>query len=244
MIKKEEFDSLLRDGFSEMGIEITETMKEQFWTYMNFLQSENRKYNLTGLDQPEEIIFRHFMDSAAIFSPVPKKNWEYVLDIGSGAGFPGMVYNILHPELPVFFLDARRKRVLFLKMLARRLDLSGSKISIVHGRAEEYAHEKTHRAKYNPVVSRAVAPLNVLCEYCLPFVKMSGLMYAYKSINYKQELAEANNAISVLGGRLVKEHVIKVPGIEKKRVILAIEKVRETPGKYPRSPGKPKKSPL
>ncbi len=245
---KNEFYNLLQQKFEKMGFReaINFEQGEQFWQYLNFLREENQHYNITGLDRPSEILSYHFLDSAAIFTDkrINRNNWKHVLDLGSGAGFPGMVYKILYPELPVFFLDSRLKRTIFLQKLVNKISLIETPYSIVHGRAEDYGSQPNYREKYNPVVSRAVAPLNILCEYDLPFVQLGGFMYAYKSQDCENEIESALDAITLLGGKIEDIIEIKVPGIEKLRKIISIKKIQKTPEKYPRRAGRPRKSPL
>lgn len=243
-MEKKDFCKQLKQGLKKLDLQISSAQLTKFWRYKNFLQRENKKYNLTAADSDEEIITRHFFDSAAVFTFLEKQTTEYVFDLGSGAGFPGMVFRILFPELPLFFLDARLKRIIFLNKLVEYLAISGENLQIRHGRAEELGSRTKYREKYNTVVSRAVAPLNILCEYCLPFIKIGGFMIAYKGDDYQNELRQARNAIEILGGEYLGNENVKIPGTEINRSYLIIRKVRQTPEKFPRRPGQPKKNPL
>ena len=243
-MKKNNFKKELKQGLMEFGLSPDSFCLDQFWIYLQFLISENKKYNLTGITEIEKIISHHFLDSAAIFIHNKYDDFEQVLDLGTGAGFPGMVYKILYPGLPVFFLDSRQKRILFLQKLYNRLSLPGEFPDMLHGRAEEYGHLNEYREKFNPVVSRAVAPLNVLCEYVLPFVRPGGFMYSYKGSDPEKEINKARAALSKLGGDLVSVQKVEVPGVDSKRNIIKIKKTSSTPTDLPRRPGRPKKSPL
>ena len=241
---KDIFFNELQSRLNEFEIKLSKEQLNRFWLFHNLLKKENKKYNLTAINKTKDIINKHFLDSAVVFSFFRKQNFKKVMDLGSGAGFPGMVYKIIFPEFPLFFLDSRMKRIIFLNKLTARLSLNKDTVKIIHGRAEEYGNKKEHREMYDPVVSRGVAPLNILCEYCMPFVEKGGLMIAYKGDSFQEELSKAGKAINELGGELVDCKRVVLPKTDIGRTIIVIKKVKRTPEKYPRRSGQPKKNPL
>ena len=243
-MNKNKFDQVVSDGFQKIDYDISNKQLQQLSCYMDFLKQENKKYNLTGLTKPKEIIYKHFLDSALIYGCKNFNESGRIIDIGTGAGFPGVVLSILFPQIKFSLVDSRLKRVLFLKKLVANLSIEEKFEDILHFRAEKLGQQKKYRENFSNAVSRAVAPLNILSEYLLPFVKKGGFIFVYKSKNYKEELDEANNAINILGGRVENVYQTKIPVLDEDRVIITIKKSESTPGKYPRANGIPKKSPL
>lgn len=232
---------LLKSGLNKWSIEIDDLKVEQFRKYVYLLIEYNEKVNLTAITEPREIVIQHFLDSLSVLTMNIFHPGMRILDVGSGAGFPGIPIKIAIPELDVVLLDASKKRVAFLNHVIGALKLD--KITAVHGRAEELGHSQ-YREAFDAVVSRAVAPLRVLCEYCIPFLRPGGFFLSYKGPGALEELEASKNAIDVLGGSFVEIRNITVPFSEKTHNIVVIRKEKRTPDRYPRSPGKPQKSPL
>ena len=244
MLKEDEI--ILIEGAYQMGIELKESQQKDFSRYLELLREENQKVNLTSLETPREIIIKHFLDSFTCLEVINQyakiKDIELV-DIGTGAGFPGLPLKIICPEkIRLFLIEAKGKKVLFLKKLIKELNLEG--IQILEGRAETWGRNSEHREKYDIAISRAVAPLNVLAEYSLPLVKIGGWFIAQKGKSYPAEIENSISAINLLGGRLVKVEKAKVPFLNQERFILKFEKIKNTPLKYPRREGIPPKRPL
>ncbi len=233
-----------KHGLEELNITLTDEQIEQFLQYYEMLVEKNKVMNLTGITEYEEVIQKHFLDSLSLIRVIPDIASQKltVIDLGTGAGFPGIPLKIAFPELEITLMDSLNKRILFLQEVIDALGLK--KVSAVHGRAEEMASNATHRQQYDLCVSRAVSNLAVLTEYCLPFVKKGGLFVSYKSADSDAEIQEGKKAISILGGKLTSVDKFQLPDSDLRRALVCIKKVKETAKKYPRKAGTPAKLPL
>ena len=225
----------LKDSAAKMGIELSDLQLEKFDTYYEMLVEKNKVMNLTAITELEEVVQKHFLDSISLIK-VEKLNQ------GTGAGFPGIPLKIAFPELEICLADSLNKRVLFLNEVIEELGLK--KISAVHGRAEELARQKGYREQFDLCVSRAVANLSTLSEYCLPFVKVGGKFISYKANEVEEETKQAEHALEVLGGACVDIQKFQLPDSEMNRAFVIIEKKKKTPATYPRKAGTPSKKPL
>ena len=233
---------ILNEGCRQMGISLTEEQTEQFMLYYEKLIEVNRVMNLTAITEFEDVMRKHFLDSLTLVKAADIKNVKRVLDLGTGAGFPGIPLKIAFPDTEFVLLDSLNKRVKFLHDIIELCRLK--KIQAVHGRAEELAGKKEYRESFDLCVSRAVANLSSLSEYCLPYVEKGGLFVSYKSGNIQEELKAAGYAIQILGGRIKDTVKFKLPGSDMDRSLVVIEKIRETPARYPRRAGIPSREPL
>jgi 16S rRNA (guanine527-N7)-methyltransferase len=232
---------LFEEGLSALGINLNDLQKQQFTDYYEMLVEWNKDMNLTAITKYSEVIQKHFLDSLSIvkiYQPVS----ERILDMGTGAGFPGIPIKIVFPDTRIVLLDSLNKRIHFLEEVIKKLNLS--KITAVHGRAEDFGRDKEYRETFGLCVSRAVANLSTLSEYCLPYVKKGGYFIAYKSGKAEEELNEAANAIKLLGAALVKSEHFTLPGTDMERALIMMKKESVTSGRYPRGAGKPAKEPL
>ena len=232
----------LKNVFRNAGLELSAEQARSFVRYAEMLEDWNRRMNLTAINDFQEVVRKHFLDSCApLFASRNTLNGS-LLDVGSGAGFPGIPLKIMLPELKLVMLDSLKKRIGFLEAVT--LELGLKEVKAVHGRAEDLARNEEYREQFDTVTARAVAPLPVLAEYCIPFVKSHGRFLAYKSGNVAQELKEAEKAFSVLGaGRAGTENFV-LPGTDMERSLIWAEKIRKTPAFYPRKAGTVKKNPL
>ncbi|MBA7559580.1 16S rRNA (guanine(527)-N(7))-methyltransferase RsmG [Candidatus Atribacteria bacterium 1244-E10-H5-B2] len=243
MLKDDE--NILIDGCQKMGININNEQIRKFSRYLELLVQWNQKINLTSLKTPKEIIIKHFLDSISCVKVINKYvNIEgiSVIDVGAGAGFPGMPIKIIYPSIRLSLLEARKKKTIFLEKVTEEINFQ--KVKILNGRAEIFGRSVDFREKYDIVISRAVAPLNVLSEYCLPLVRVGGLFIAQKGRSYKQETEKSLKTVQVLGGELIGAENVRIPFINQERYLLVIKKIKDTPSKYPRKEGLPQKRPL
>lgn len=232
----------LEDSLKKLNISIDEDQKSKFSKYYSLLLEKNKVMNLTRITDEEEIIIKHFVDSLMIAKVVEMEKAESLIDVGTGAGFPGIPIKIMWPEIKVTLLDSLDKRVGFLQEVIEELDLEGAEA--IHGRAEDFGQDDNYREKFDLCASRAVADLSVLSEYCMPFVKEQGEFVSYKADGSEEEIHNAKNAIEVLGGCLERIATETIPGTDIKRQFAVIRKIEKTDSKYPRKPGKPSKKPL
>ncbi len=236
------FAEILKKAAEEYGISLSETQLQQFDRYQELLVEWNQKMNLTALTEPKDVAIKHMIDSVSVYDEKWFSEGMSVIDVGTGAGFPGLPLKILCPSLKVTLLDSLNKRVKFLETVVSELGLSD--IVCVHARAEEAARQKQYREKFDAVVSRAVARLPILAEYDLPFVRVGGFFAAMKGAKYEEEAQEAKKAVKLLGGGEPVLREIKLPGLEDKRGIIYIRKEKKTPSVYPRKAGTPEKNPI
>lgn len=230
------------NGVKELDIELSDGDIERFSEYKRLLKEWNEKINITAIKDDDEIDIKHFLDSVSVFKSGLINGDEKIIDIGTGGGFPGIPIKIIKPDTEVVLLDGLNKRLKFLNEVIDRLKLQN--ISTVHGRAEELGRKKEYRETFDIAVSRAVASLNTLSEYCLPFVKVGGYFIAMKGPDVDEEIAQSINAIEKLGGQIEKRIDILLPSSDITHNLLLIKKVKATPSAYPRGAGNPKKKPL
>jgi len=230
------------NDLKELGISLSPFQIRQFLTYYEMLVTWNEKMNLTAITEYEEVMKKHFIDSISLIKAYDVSQNKRLIDVGTGAGFPGLALKIAYPNLQVTLLDSLQKRVQFLDAVIEELHLEG--IETFHGRAEDYAKKPEFREQFDLSVSRAVANLSTLTEYCLPFVKIGGKFISYKSEKISEEQDAAKNAIEILGGKVSGQISFQLPQSDIYRNLFVIEKVKSTPKKYPRKAGLPGKEPL
>ncbi|MEB6257398.1 16S rRNA (guanine(527)-N(7))-methyltransferase RsmG [Mammaliicoccus sciuri] len=230
------------DTLKESGITLTDKQIKQFGTYFEMLVERNEKINLTAVTEKEEVYLKHFFDSVTPSFYIDFNEIETICDVGAGAGFPSIPLKIVYPHLQITIVDSLNKRIKFLNELAASLDLD--KVNFVHDRAETFGKSQQYRESFDLVTARAVARLSVLSELCLPLVKKGGQFVALKGSQGNEELEDAQFAISVLGGEVKTVNEFTLPLEESMRQIITIDKLRQTPKKYPRKPGTPNKEPL
>lgn len=235
-----EMTELLVKGAAEFGITLEDHQVDQFIKFKELLIEWNQKINLTAIEDDRDVIIKHFIDSLSIL-PFMKKPSARIIDVGTGAGFPGIPLKIADAGLEVTLLDSLDKRVKYLREVVDILDLK--QIQALHGRAEDFGVHLQHREKYDFAVARAVASMPVLLEYCLPFVKVGGYFIAMKGSN-TEEMNTSEKALKLLGGTIEKASEFTLPFSDIKRSIILVKKVGQTPTKYPRKAGKPTKEPL
>ncbi len=233
---------LLVDGARQLGINLSERQVEQFMRYKELLQEWNEKMNLTAITEDREVMTKHFLDCMTINKALDMNSQKTVIDIGTGAGFPGLVIKIAFPHLKVTLVDALKKRLNFLEVVINELGLT--EIECIHSRAEDLGKNKAYREGFDICASRAVANLAVLSEYTLPFVKVQGYLIALKGQKLDEELEQGQKAIQILGGELEEVVHTGVPFTDLNHKIAKIKKVKPTATKYPRKAGEPTKSPL
>ncbi|MCE5172484.1 16S rRNA (guanine(527)-N(7))-methyltransferase RsmG [Paenibacillus profundus] len=227
---------------SEHGWSVSDTQWEQFDMYHRILADWNERMNLTGITERALVYEKHFYDCLTLGFHVPMADVQSMADIGSGAGFPGIPLKIMFPHIQLTIVDSLNKRVQFLNHLSQELGLIG--VTCIHGRAEEVARKPEHRDRYDLATARAVARLNVLNEFCLPFVRPGGTFAAMKGTNPQEELVEAKRSLQVLQAQFVSDCALKLPIEQAERHIVIVKKTGPTPKAYPRKPGTPLKSPI
>ncbi len=234
----------LKNLSSKLDIVLSDEQIEQFQIYYEMLIETNKVMNLTAITQLDEVITKHFLDSIALANVYQNiKNKELkIIDLGTGAGFPGIPLKIAFPQLQVTLMDSLNKRVKFLNSVIDELSLVN--IDAIHGRAEEMARRTEYRQQFDLCVSRAVANLSTLNEYCLPFVKLDGMFISYKSSDIEDELNLSLNAIKILGGKLTEVKKLSLPESDIERSFVMIKKIKNTPKTYPRKPGTASKEPI
>ena len=236
------YQETIRNGFQNIGINLTKEQIQAYQMFYELLIEWNQKMNLTAITEFEDVLLKHFIDSVALSRTVELKKISSVIDVGTGAGFPGIPLKILYPHLQITLLDSLNKRIQFLNTVIEKLKLSN--IETIHGRAEDWGHEIKYREQYDLCVSRAVANLATLSEYCVPFVKAGGLFIAYKAGNVEEEVKEAEHAIRVLHCEKAQTEKFVLPGGEMSRSFVKIRKKGKLDEKYPRRAGVPGKEPL
>ena len=234
--------SEIKEVFDKMHIGLPDGALELLNRYYEMLIDTNKVMNLTTITEYSEVVIKHFADSAAIGCITDMNGNIDVIDVGTGAGFPGIVLKIVYPQLSVVLLDSLNKRVNFLKNVITELGLTD--ISAIHGRAEDIARNKDYREKFDLCVSRAVANMSSLSEYCLPFVKVGGRFIPYKADGCDEEVKTASKAVNILGGKIRKIESYVIPDTDICRKFVVIDKLRNTSAKYPRKAGLPTKEPL
>jgi len=233
---------LLTEGCNQFNISINDIQVEQFFEYKRILLEWNQKMNLTAIEEEKEVVIKHFLDSVSCLLMKELIGKGSLIDVGTGAGFPGIPIKIMQPDIRLTLLDSLNKRINFLQEVCNQLQLSN--VSFVHGRAEDIGQNKSYREKFDFAVARAVAPLNVLAEYCLPFVKVGGYFICQKGPQLEEEMKEAKKAISLLGGKVINQEIVHLPFSDIAHRIAVIKKIKQTPTNYPRKAGKPSKEPI
>lgn len=239
-MEKEKFFKEMQEKSTGLGVRFFMEQAEQFFEYMNLLIEWNEKMNLTAITEPSEIIQKHFVDSLTILNRIEDN--QKVVDVGTGAGFPGIPLAIMNPKLEITLVDSLNKRLVFLQEVINKLKLKN--IEIVHARAEDFGQNKNYREKFDIATSRAVANLSTLSEYLLPLVKVNGKCICMKASDVDEEIEEAKKAIDVLGGKISKIDKFNLPQSDIGRTIIEIKKEKVTPNKYPRKAGTPSKEPI
>lgn len=233
---------LLDFGLKKFGIETNETMLNNFKMYRELLSQWNEFMNLTGITEEREVYIKHFLDSVSCAKDGYVKDSISIIDVGTGAGFPGIPLKISFPNIKLTLLDSLNKRINFLKEVSNKLELKN--IQFIHGRAEDFGRDLNYREVYDVATARAVAGLPVLMEFCAPFVKEGGYFICLKGPNANMELTESKAAADLLGLIFVEKIDVELPDTDLKHNILVFKKVNKTPDKYPRKAGKPLKNPI
>ena len=236
----DEFKEKMIINVDKLGINLSEIQLKQFYNYMNLLIEWNKKINLTAITEPDEIILKHFVDSLTISKYI--SDGTNVVDVGTGAGFPGIPLKIVRQDVDITLLDSLQKRINFLDEVINELNLE--KITTVHSRVEDFGKNKKYREEFDIATSRAVANLSTLSEYLLPLVKVGGKVISMKGSLIQEELENSKNAIKILGGQIEKVDEFDLPNSDINRNIVLIDKIKNTPNRYPRKAGEPSKKPL
>ena len=239
-MRKEEFINKMKENEKYFDFHFSVEQLEQFFAYMNLLIEWNEKMNLTAIVEPNEIILKHFIDSITILKEID--NNSKIIDVGTGAGFPGVPLSIMNPTLKITLADSLNKRLIFLQEVVNQLGLKN--IEIIHARAEELGKNKKYRENFDVATSRAVANLSTLSEYLIPLVKVGGKIISMKAGGAQEEIEAAKKAIKILGGKIEGIEEFKLPQTEIERTIILIKKEEHPPNKYPRKAGVPSKEPI
>ena len=237
---KIKFKETMQYYLKELDIELSNKQIEQFYNYMNLLIEWNKTMNLTSIVDPNEIIIKHFIDSLTILESIEKN--DTIIDVGTGAGFPGVPIKIAYPETKIVLLDSLNKRITFLNEIINKLELEN--IQTVHGRAEDFGRDINYREKYDIAIARAVAPLNILLEYLSPFARINGRCICMKGSNCTDEIENSKNALKVLGVEIKEVKNFVIPNTDIKRTIIDVIKKKVLSKTYPRKAGTPSKKPL
>lgn len=232
----------MQEAFNGFWIQPTNAQYQQFARYYEYLVQVNQRMNLTRITDPKDVAVKHFFDSITVFQPEVFPNGVSLVDIGTGAGFPGVPLAIMRPDLKIVLVDSLNKRTRFLLDLVDLLELNS--VQVVHSRAEEFARDPRYREQFDFVLARAVASLNILVEYCLPVVKLGGAFLAMKGPRAQEEVESSRTAIKILGGDKIDIQLNQLPLTGESRVIVRVNKSKRTPALYPRKPGLPEKQPL
>ena len=235
-----DYNTLLFDETKKNGMELSDKQIAQFNLYYELLTAKNKVMNLTAITEYNDVVKKHFIDSMMISRVLDMKKINSLCDVGTGAGFPGIPLKIVYPHLHLTLVDSVGKRVNFLSEVVEKLGLED--VEAIHSRTEDLAHNSKYREKYDLVTARAVASMNVLSEYCIPYAKIGGYFAAYKSGNIEDEIENAKNAVKTLGGKIEKTDMFEL--YEMGRSIVLIRKVNSTSKIYPRKAGTPSKNPL
>lgn len=237
-----DFKQNLKEKALQLNIDLNDTQLEQFHTFYEMLIEKNKVMNLTAITEAEEVIDKHFIDSLSCSRVMDMTKVEKVIDVGTGAGFPGIPLKIAFPEMELVLLDSLNKRVKFLNEVIEALSLTG--VKAIHGRAEDAAREKQLRASFDLCVSRAVANLSTLSEYCIPFVKVNGYFVSYKSRKGMEEMETADRCMKLLGSKIEQIDEFQLSDQDSDRLLIKIKKCKGTSKEYPRKAGTPSKNPL
>ena len=232
----------LKVAATEYGLNLTEDQISAFNKYYELLYEWNKKINLTAITEPKDVAIKHMVDSLSCFKADLFKENISLIDVGTGAGFPGLPLKIFYPSLKLTLLDSLNKRVKFLQLVVDELGLKD--VEVIHARSEEAARNKKYREKFDLATARAVARLPIICEYCLPFVKDGGTFIALKGRHEEEVATPAQMAIKVLGGEISDIMPVKLPEIDDKRAVIYIKKIKSTPKTYPRKAGTPERNPI
>ncbi len=233
---------ILQKLSSDIGYDLSGQQMNQFNEFYEMLVEKNKVMNLTAITEYDEVVLKHFIDSIVIYKRISDDNVKSIMDVGTGGGFPGIPLKILFPEIRLTLLDSLNKRILFLNEVIHKLGLEN--IECIHGRAEDIGHLPEYREQYDLTVSRAVANLSSLSEYCIPFVRVGGKFISYKSGNIDGELNDAKTAIQLLGSGIEDVEKYTLPDSDMQRSIVVIRKEKKLSKKYPRKAGMPAKQPL